>query len=294
MNYNYLWYFYKTAKLGNISKAAIELDVSQPAVSRIISTLEDKCGSKLFTRSKNGVSLTKAGINLFNMIENPFSELERVYKDLHSGKGLLDSTIHFGVTATALSCYLFKHLEEIKREFPNINFKIYTDSSDNLKKMVKIGKIDFALITTPFKEDEEIESHNVHNIEDILIAPISYIDKISTSISIKTLTKFPFILLSEEMQFREHINAFLNENKVKINPTYEADTSNILISFVDNDCGLAFIPSEMAERSRKENKSFKVDLIEKMPNRYIAFIIKKNRNHPKIIEQIKDKIISYK
>ena len=65
MNYTYLNVFYTVAKLQNISKAAKELDVTQPAVSRIISNIEKEYNTKLFFRSKTGVTLTRDGLNLF-------------------------------------------------------------------------------------------------------------------------------------------------------------------------------------------------------------------------------------
>ena len=68
MNYSYMNIFYTVATLGNISKAAEELFVSQPAISRVISVLEDEYNTKLFIRSKSGVTLTREGLNLFNMI----------------------------------------------------------------------------------------------------------------------------------------------------------------------------------------------------------------------------------
>lgn len=50
--------FYEVAKAGNISKAAKELYISQPAISKAISKLEDSLGLSLFTRSSRGVQLT--------------------------------------------------------------------------------------------------------------------------------------------------------------------------------------------------------------------------------------------
>ena len=292
MNYTYLKVFYTVVKHLNISDAAKELDVTQPAVSRIISTMEKEFNTKLFFRSKGGVSLTREGLNLFEMIKNPLSELEKVEKDIKLDLNLSKITVHIGATATALNCYLFKQLEQIKSKFPHVNFRIYTNSSANLLNMVMKGTIDFAFITTPFKSDEEIEIDNVYTLNNVLVAPISYKDKIKGRVSIKSLTKYPFIFLSKEMQFREHIDAYLKNHNVDINPAYETDTSNTLISFVENDCGLTFIPDEMANEAIKENRCFKVDLIEDVPLRYISFAIKKDKNHAKVIYDIKDAILN--
>ena len=292
MNYTYLNIFYTVAKLQNISKAAEELGVTQPAVSRIVSNIEKEYHTKLFFRSKTGVSLTRDGQNLFEMIKAPLIELEKVSNNLSSNKTLDKVTIHIGATSTALYCYLFKHLEDdIKKIFPNVNFKIYSDSSTKLLDMVSNGSIDFAFITTPYQGREDLETHNVVKLNDILIAPISYKDQIKDKVSIKDLENYPFILLSKEMQFREYIDNFLNKYKIHVTPVYETDSSAILTPFVELGYGLTFIPDEMAAKSINEGKCYQVNIKEKLPDRYIAFAIKKNKTHNSVIDDIKKRIL---
>ena len=292
MNYTYLNIFYTVAKLQNISKAAEELGVTQPAVSRIISNIEKEYHTKLFFRSKTGVSLTRDGQNLFEMIKAPLTELEKVSNNLSSNKTLDKVTIHIGATSTALYCYLFKHLEDdIKKIFPNVNFKIYSDSSTKLLNMVSNGSIDFAFITTPYQGREDLETHNVVKLNDILIAPISYKDQIKDKISIKDLENYPFILLSKEMQYREYIDNYLNKYKVHVTPVYETDSSAILAPFVELGYGLTFIPDEMAAKSINEGKCYQVNIKEKLPDRYIAFAIKKDKTHNSVIDDIKKRIL---
>ena len=294
MNYTYLNVFYTVAKLQNISKAAEELGVTQPAVSRIISNIEKEYHTKLFFRSKTGVSLTRDGQNLFEMVKAPLIELEKVSNNLSNNKTLDKVTIHIGATSTALYCYLFKHLEDdIKKIFPNVNFKIYSDSSTKLLNMVSNGSIDFAFITTPYQGREDLETHNVVKLNDILIAPISYKDQIKDKVSIKDLENYPFILLSKEMQFREYIDNFLNKYKVHVTPVYETDSSAILTPFVELGYGLTFIPDEMAAKSINEGKCYQVNIKEKLPDRYVAFAIKKDKTHNSVIDDIKKRILNH-
>lgn len=293
MNYTYLNIFYTVAKLQNISKAAEALGVTQPAVSRIISNIEKEYHTKLFFRSKMGVSLTRDGYNLFEMVKGPLIELEKISNNIDTNKTLEKITIHIGATSTALYCYLFKHLEnDIKILFPNVNFRIYSDSSTRLLDMVNKGSIDFAFITTPYKADDDLEIYNIAKLNDILIAPISYKEKIKDKVSIKELNNYPFILLSKEMQFREYIDSFLNKYGINITPIYETDSSAILTPFVELGYGLTFIPDEMAEKSINEGKCYKVNIKEKLPDRFIAFAIKKDKVHNSVFEEIKNDILN--
>ena len=291
MNYTYMNVFYTVAKHQNISTAAKELGVTQPAVSRIISSIEEEYHTKLFLRSKNGVTLTKEGLNLFSMIENPLNELDRVRSNLENINNLTQNVFHIGATSVSLHCYLFKMLDVFKEKFPSVYFKIYTDSSSNLMNLVEKGKIDFAFITTPSKGSEQLEVIDIHKIDICLIASNCYKDEIKKRVSIKSLEKYPFVLLNNEMKFREHINHFLLENNTKISPTYEIDSSALLVPFVVNGACLTFVPSQMAEKSIVDGRCFKIDLLEEIPYRHISFVTKKGATQSHIIHEIKRVIL---
>ena len=74
--------FYEVARTGNISRAARELYISQPAISKAISKLEDSLGLSLFSRSSRGVQLTPEGQVLFEHAAEAFDALNRGEQEL--------------------------------------------------------------------------------------------------------------------------------------------------------------------------------------------------------------------
>lgn len=293
MNYSYMNIFYTVATLGNISKAAEELFVSQPAISRVISVLEDEYNTKLFIRSKSGVTLTREGLNLFNMIKQPMQEFKKIESFIDSPGSLTQTVVDVGATATALEQTLLEQFEQYKPMFPNVNLRVHTDSSQKLAKMVIDGVIDFAFITTPHTHSRELEYYNTRSFTNILIAPASYKDKIKGKVSIKDLANYPFIFLNKKMQFRTHVDKYLASNGVHIDPAYETDSSGMLIPFVVSGCGLTFVPEKSADREIKEGKCFKIDLIEEMPLRYISFIIKKSKHYSPVVKELKQFVLNH-
>ena len=87
-NLSSYWIFYTVANAGNISKAAKELYISQPAISKSIQKLEDNLGCKLFSRSSRGVILTDEGQLLYGHVKGAFEARENqgIYDDL-DGQG---------------------------------------------------------------------------------------------------------------------------------------------------------------------------------------------------------------
>ena len=94
------------------------------------------------------------------------------------------------------------------------------------------------------------------------------------------------------MQFRQHVNDFLNKYNIRLKPTYEVDSSSTLLPMVENNYGLTFIPDVMAEPSIKEGRCFKVDTIEDIPIRYVSFAIRKDASYSSIIYDIKTVILN--
>ena len=86
--------FYTVAKAGNISKAARELYISQPAISKSIQKLEENTGCKLFLRSSRGVKLTPEGELLYSYVKNAFETLslgeEKLRRSIELGVGHLN------------------------------------------------------------------------------------------------------------------------------------------------------------------------------------------------------------
>ena len=139
---------------------------------------------------------------------------------------------------------------------------------------------------------DDLEVYKIAKLNDILIAPTSMKEEIKSPLSFKELTKYPFILLSKDMQYRQFIDNVLAKHSIKINPVYETDSSAILSPFVERGYGLTFIPDEMAKKSILEGKCYKVDLKEELPDRYIAFVIKKDKNQANIIHKIQQSIMT--
>ena len=92
--------FYEVAKAGNISKAAKELFISQPAISKAISKLEENLDVTLFTRNSRGVQLTSEGELLFQYVENAFEALDRGENELKRIREFHIGQLTIGVSNT--------------------------------------------------------------------------------------------------------------------------------------------------------------------------------------------------
>ena len=291
MNYEYLKTFYTVCKYENFSKAAKAMYTSQPAISRIISAIEAELNVKLFFREKAGVKLTKEGEAFYKTIEQPLNQLERLENELPNVENVLEGIVYMGATVTALSCFLFDLINDFSQKFPKVHYRIYTGSSSSILEMVRNGMLDIAFITTPFQRSSDFKATNILEIDNVLVGGEKYKELAEKEMSIRDLTDYPFILLSNHMQFRAHMNEFLQKNNVFIKPSIEVDSSSVIMPLVERNYGLAFIPYEMAKESIRDNKAYLIKLKEDIPIRYVTMVTSNTTNQANVVSDIEKYIL---
>ena len=114
--------FYEVANYGNITKASMHLNISQPAISKSIKNLENQLGGSLFIRTKNG--------------ENKFTDLIN----------LKTGCIKIGTSTTIAKEFLLPYLEIFHEKYPSIDIKIITGISNELISKLKYGLIDILFL----------------------------------------------------------------------------------------------------------------------------------------------------
>lgn len=174
-NLNNYVIFYTVAKAGNISKAANQLYISQPAISKSISKLEAELGTALFARSSKGVTLTEEGQVLYEYVERAFDSLNMGEENLKNYKELGIGHIRIGVSTSLCKHILLDYLKDFIKENPNIKFSIDCHSTLNTIKLLKNDDIDIGLICNT-ELPKGIVYSPVKKIHDVFVASPEYLD----------------------------------------------------------------------------------------------------------------------
>ena len=174
-NLNNYVIFHTVAKAGNISKAANQLYISQPAISKAISKLEEELGTALFNRSSRGVTLTEEGQVLYEYVERAFDSLNMGEENLKNYKELGIGHIRIGVSTSLCKHILLDYLKDFIRENPNIKFSIDCHSTVNTIKLLRNENIDIGLICNT-ELPKGIVYSPVKEIHDVFVASPEYLD----------------------------------------------------------------------------------------------------------------------
>ena len=137
--------FYVVAQCGNISTAAKKLFISQPAVSKSITKLEENYPTPLLQRSSKGVTLTENGSILYNQLETAFQAI-RQGEDLIQRNDLLGiGQISIGVSTTLCKYELLPYLHQFTTNNPNIKLSISCQSTYETIAALENGTLDIGL-----------------------------------------------------------------------------------------------------------------------------------------------------
>lgn len=126
--------FYAVANTGNISRAAKELYISQPAISKSIQKLEENLAVKLFERSSRGVTLTPEGELLYTHVKSAFETLSLGEDRLRRSIALGVGNLTIGVSATLCKYVLLPYLKDFIKKYPHINISIACHSTHQTLK----------------------------------------------------------------------------------------------------------------------------------------------------------------
>jgi len=151
LNIEQLHTFLEVVRLGGVRKAAQSLNVSQPAVSSRIKSLEDTLAVDLFYRSSGGLTLTKRGEMLIRYAEQFEHLCEQVTANIIAPDAI-ERQLRLGVAETVAQSWLPDFVSALHHRFPKVEIEIDVDVSTNLRERLLDREIDLAILLGPVSE----------------------------------------------------------------------------------------------------------------------------------------------
>jgi LysR family transcriptional regulator, transcriptional activator of the cysJI operon len=185
--------FYTVAQRLSFTKAAVELFITQPAITKHIKELEHQLNVRLFKRNGNNITLTTAGKVLLQYAEKIFQTYAELETELAQLSNIEAGTLHIGASTTVAQTILPRLLALFKQTYPAITFTFTQGNTDHITQQVLVEKVDIAIVEgaahypqiayAPFIKDEIVLVTRVGN-------QISR----KAEISPKQLTSIPLVL----------------------------------------------------------------------------------------------------
>ena len=281
--------FYTVAKTGNNSKAAKELYISQPAISKSIQKLEESMNCALFRRSSRGVSLTEEGELLYSHVKVAFETLalgeDRLRNSIELGVGHLK----IGVSSTLCKYMLLPYLKEFIKLYPHINISITCQSTNDTLKLLEENKIDVGLIGKP-ESLKNIDFYYLAEIKDIFVATKDYLRNLKAR-GVKEdriLQSSTIMLLDKNNMTRQYIDDYLQENHIVVQDSIDISSMDLLIEFAKISVGVACVIREFVKKELADGSLIEIPLGFPIHKREVGFAYKKSVKPSKSLELFVD------
>lgn len=268
MELDQLRYFLRVAERGNYTRAAEELGISQPALSRSVQKLEDELGQPVFERRTRSVSLTDAGTLLQSRARQVLMILEdtkaEITDDGQSGR------LRIGAIPTIAPYFLPDVLQRFSSRFPRAKLIVQENTTDVLLKGCTQGELDLAIVALPVPA-KYLETEELFEEELLLVLPPGHPLVEKNRIRLSDVEPFPFVLLDEAHCLSENITSFCRQRS--FHPVTVERTSQLAMvqELVSLSHGVSMIP-RMAQRLDQSSRRVYRSLDGRKPTRRVAVV----------------------
>jgi LysR family nitrogen assimilation transcriptional regulator len=256
MNLKQLEYFVRVAELGSFSKAALILNIAQPALSRQVRLLETDLRATLLMRNGRGVVLTEAGQRLFDHSVGILQLVSRVREDLDATRDEPSGRIVVGLPPSMGRLMTRPLVEGFRRSLPKARLAIVEGLSTHLAEWISTGRVDVGLLHNP-------ESQAALELTPVLDEPLGMVSPADTgkrrkvgagsTVTLAELVRYPLILPERSHAIRKLLETQAALAGHKLNVALEISSVQSILELVRAGYGHAILtPTALAASGQPE------------------------------------------
>ncbi|MFJ8514164.1 LysR family transcriptional regulator [Lysinibacillus xylanilyticus] len=288
MEFLQLKYFQTVARLEHMTKAAEQLQIAQPSLSKTISRLEEDLGLELFDREHRKISLNAAGRIFLNRVDRAFAELNEGQRELNQFIEQDQRSITLAVTIPRVLPAL---LGSFLSKYPDARFQQFLKSVSSMKKMLMEGELDYCISSVPI-EGEDIRWEPLITEEIFLIVPPNHRLARRESVRLEEVKDEAFISMNTGYGFRSLTDQFCREAGFVQNIAFEGDEPTVISDLVRQGLGVAFV-SELSWVPKSGEFPHKLRIVEPACQRTIGLAWSEKRYFTPIAKQFRQFVLEY-
>ncbi len=278
----HLQYFLEVTRLGSFTQAANHLYITQPAISRIIKSLEEEVGFPLFIRSRKQLILTEAGRVLFEHAKQFDQQYKAMHYELEQMQQLNKGHIRIGLPSITNS-FFFSHLiAAFHEEYPEITFQLEEDGSKRIEEQVLEDSLDFGVVVFPTIHDEfHYYSFLKEGLKVIVPSTHELADK--QQIRVNNLKHESFIMFNKDFSLRDSIVTACKNAGFEPRIISETSQLDFIEEMVASNVGITLLPESTSTELTNDVKAITVENPTVVWD--LALIWKRNRQLPEVMKE---------
>ena len=263
MELKQLRYFVRIVELGSISRAALDLNLVQSALSQQMTKLESSLSTRLLQRLPHGVTPTEAGVAFFREAQLTLRHAEQAIRSAKLAR--LSGTVSVGLAPTTAAVLGLPLMQAMRERYPNVRLHMIESLSGHLSAMLNTRQIDLAvLFDSPIRASQHIQTARSWSVKPLLEEDIFMIASRSSrkskppkSLRMSQLIDEPLILPTGPHGLRSTLNAAFARANITPQVVLEIDSLTMLMDAVHSGLGATLQPwAAVARTSDEQNQLY--------------------------------------
>jgi LysR family nitrogen assimilation transcriptional regulator len=235
-----LKYFARIVELGSLSKAANDLRIAQPALSRQISALERELKTPLLTRSVRGIAATEAGVELYRHAQSVLRQLDAMSDAVRNASRTVSGVVTIGIPTSTAYMLAVPLVREVRARLPNVQLHITEGESGYLEELLASARLETSLLY-----ERQQRPHKLHVrpllAEDLFLVSSQTVDAETRDVPLAELARYPLVLPSMLSTTRQLLEAALAKAGVAAHVVADIDATTTMKSLVYAGIGSAIL-----------------------------------------------------
>jgi DNA-binding transcriptional LysR family regulator len=267
-------YFVATAELGQISQAAVQLNISQSAVTSAIKELEDIVGAQMFKRSPHGMELTDVGRGFLNRAYSILSAVDEALQ-IPSLQSTVSGTLTVAATYTVIGYFLPFHLQRLGQLYPSLKIKLHELHREAIEEGLISNRYDMSVLLTSNVMNPELELETFFSSERRLWVSSQHPFLKKQPVTMKDISLESYIMLTVDEAVYTSLK-YWNETPYQPNITLRTSSVEAVRSMVANGSGVAILSDMVYRPWSLEGKRIEtITLTDKIPPMSVGLASKK-------------------
>ena len=279
--------FHTVARLLSFTKAAEELHMTQPAVTFQIRQLEEHFNTRLFDRTHNRISLTEAGVKVYDYSDRIFAlnaEMENAVREI---TGEISGVLILGASTTIAEYMLPALLGDFKKKYPDVGIRLKVSNTDGIVSMVENNTIDLGVVEAPVA-NKNLVVENCRMDQLVLIVPPDHELSRKKIFDIQQLHNYPYICREEGSGTREVLRDSLHQHGLEqseLNVVMELGSPEAIKGAVEAGMGISILSRSTVGKELRLGTLVAVNL-EPSIERPFSFVHQKQKFRLRAMEEL--------
>jgi DNA-binding transcriptional LysR family regulator len=234
-------YFLAVTKTLNFTRAADECNVTQPSLTRAIKQLEAELGGDLFRRERPAAQLTELGLRMRPLLRQCYDAALGARSLASSFKSGEVGALRIAITEAVDISLIIPHLEQLKRLFNRLEFKILRGTSKEVGEYLKKGEAELGIAAEIGEDWDRLDSWPLFTEGFYLAMSKQHLIDDQDNFGFQDLKKYQ-LLTRNYCEYADRLNADLRAHDIDVDHSHEISSEYDLIKLLEADVGVAIVP----------------------------------------------------